>query len=122
MGLSPAQRFELRASAETTTATTEVGEWFEVADFNELYAWLDVSAFAARSDETLDVTIEREADNAAGYVTLLTFTQIATTGAHTEEKSATSLIGGRIRMRAVTAGTWSSKSITFAVHAYAKSA
>lgn len=109
-----------RVSAAMTAAGTALSDWFDVSDYRELVAWLDVTAFASRDNETLDVTIEREAQNTAGYVTIATFTQVATTGAKSEEKSVTSLIGGRIRARMVTAGTWSSKSITFSVLGQAK--
>jgi hypothetical protein len=83
---------------------------------------LNVTAFAARVDETLVVTIERWTPSTTGYTTIATFTTINATGTHDEEKTVTSLIGGRIRYRAVTAGTWSSKSITFDVKGYGKSA
>lgn len=113
----------LLASAAYTAADAELlSDWVDVDGYNELYAWLDVTAFAARADETLVVTIEREAHNTAGYTTLLTFTTINTTGAHSEEKTVATLIGGRVRARAVIAGTWSSKSITFSVGMYAKCA
>jgi hypothetical protein len=112
----------LRASAATTTAKTEVGDWVDVDEYNELYFWLDVTVFAARSDETLIVTIEREANNTAGYTTIETFTTKQTTGVFSEEQTTTSLCGGRIRYRAVTAGTWSSKSITYSIQMAAKDA
>lgn len=112
----------LRASAAVTAAGTEVGDWVDVDDYNELYFWLDVTVFASRSDETLDVTIEREANNTAGYVTIETFTQVASAAASSEEETTTSLCGGRIRYRAITAGTWSSKSITYSIKMAAKSA
>jgi len=122
MGLTIAQKIHFRPSAATTAAGTQLSDWFDVGEYNELYAWLNVTAFASRSDETLIVTIEREAANTQGYTTLLTFTTINTTGAASEEKTAVSLIGGRVRCRAVTAGTWSARSITFSVEGYAKSA
>ena len=117
--------FTLRASAATTAAGTEVGDWVDVDAFHELYLVLNVSAFASRVDETLDVTIERQSPKTTGYVTVATFTQIATAAAAEEEKlihMAVSpyVFGGRIRARCVTAGTWSSKSITFEVKGYAK--
>jgi hypothetical protein len=112
--------FILRASAASTAADTEVGDWVDVSDCNELIVALNVTVFAARADETLDVTIERWSPTTTGYTTIATFTQIATTGAHTEEKTVTSLIGGKIRARCVIAGTFSSKSITFDVKGYAK--
>jgi len=120
--MTVATREIIRASAATTSAKTETGEWIDVGDYNELYCWLNVTAFAARDNETLVVTIERQADNTAGYTTLLTFTTINSTGAASEEKTVATLIGGRIRYKAVTAGTWSSKSITFSVNMYAKCA
>ena len=117
----------LRTSAATTTAKTEVGDWVDVDQFNELVVALNVTVFAARADETLDVTIERWSPNTNGYTTIATFTQIATAAAASEEKvinSGTSpyVFGGRIRARCITAGTWSSKSITFEVKMYAKRA
>lgn len=112
----------LRASAAVTTAKTEVGDWVDVDDYNELYFWLDVTVFDSRSNETLDVTIEREANNTAGYVTIETFTQIATAAASSAEQTTTSLCGGRIRYRAITAGTWSTKSITYSIKMAAKCA
>jgi hypothetical protein len=108
--------------ARTAADAALLSDWVDVDEYNELYAWFDVTAFAARADETVDVTIERQADNTAGYVTIATFTQKANTGASSEEETVTSLIGGKIRARAVIAGTWSSKSITFSVKMMAKSA
>jgi len=116
------KRWAARVSTAVTAAVTAVTDWVDVDEFNELYAWLDVTAFAARADETLVVTIERQADNTAGYTTLATFTTINSTGAASEEKTVTSLLGGKVRARIVTAGTWSSKSITFSVKLMAKSA
>ena len=117
--------FTLRASAETTEADTEVGDWVDVDAFHELMLALNVTVFASRVDETLDVTVERYSPTTTGYVTVATFTQIATTGAHTEEKLihmsvSPYIFGGKIRARCITAGTWSSKSITFEVKGYAK--
>jgi hypothetical protein len=97
-----------------------LSDWVDVDEFTELMVWFDVTAFAARADETIDITIERQADNTAGYTTIATFTQKASTGASSEEETVTSLIGGKIRARAVIAGTWSSKSITFSVKMMAK--
>jgi hypothetical protein len=105
----------MRASGASVAADTLVGDWIDVDSYNELYAWLDVTAFAAWANETLDVTIERQADNTAGYVTIATFTQIASTGAASEEETVTTKIGGRIRYRAILAGTWSSKSLTWSL-------
>lgn len=109
-------------SGARTAAATLVSDWVDSDEFNELYAWFDVTAFAARADETIDVTVERQADNTAGYVTIATFTQKASTGASTEEETVTSLIGGKVRFRAILAGTWSSKSITFTCKLMLKSA
>lgn len=120
MPQTQAQRYTLRASAAVTSATTQVGEWFDVGPYNELTTWLDVTAFASRVDETLVVTIERKADNTQGYVTVQTFSTVNTTGAQSQEQNTNSLIGGFIRYRAVTAGTWSSKSITYSVKCFAK--
>ena len=114
------QKFILRPSEATTTAKTEVGDWFDISDYSELYAWLNVTAFAARVDETLTVTIEREADNTAGYTTILAFDVINVTGAQSQEALALLFIGGRIRVRCVTAGTWTAKSITYSVKCYVK--
>ena len=115
-------RATMRASAASIAAETIVGDWIDIGDYNELYFWLDVTVFAARADETLDVTIERQADNTAGYVTIETFTQIATAAASSAEQTTTSLCGGRIRYRAILAGTWSSKSMTWSLKMAAKSA
>lgn len=120
MGFTYALRETLRASAATTTATTVTGDWVDVSEYNELIAWLDVTAFASRVDETLTVYIDRQADNTAGYTQLLSFTVVNSTGAQSQEVKANELIGGKIRYRAVTAGTWSSKSITYSVKMYAK--
>lgn len=109
----------LRTSAETTTAKTEVSDWYEVDDMNEMYVALNVTAFAARSDETLVVTIERWSPNTNGYTTIGTFTTISATGASSEELYIDTL-ANKVRVRCVTAGTWSSKSITFEVVAYFK--
>lgn len=116
------KRVTLLASVARTAAATILSDWVDVDEFNELIAWFDVTSFAARADETIDVTIERQADNTAGYTTIATFTQKTGTGASSEEETVTSLIGGKIRARAVLAGTWSSKSITFSVKMMAKSA
>jgi len=113
--------FTLHALAATTAAETAVGDWIDVDGFNELYLALNVTIFASvAGSETLTVTIERQNPTTTGYVTIATFTQITTTGAHDEEKLVASFIGGRIRARMITAGTWSSKSITFEVKGYAK--
>jgi len=103
-------------------AQTVLSDWMDVDEFTELIGWFNVTAFASRADETAIVTIEREADNTNGYTTIITFTTKDSTGAVSEEKSATSLIGGRIRARLVLAGTWSTKSITLSVKVQAKSA
>jgi len=109
-------------SGTRTAGATIVSDWVDADEFNELIAWLDVTAFAARADETLVVTVERQADNTAGYTTIATFTTIDTTGAHSEEKTVTELIGGKVRFRAVLAGTWDEKSITFTCKLMLKSA
>jgi len=112
-----------RSSAASTAADAELlSDWVDVDDFNELVAWLDVTAFASRADETLNVSVERWSGNTAGYTTLFSFTEIATTGAHSEEKQLGTYLGGKIRMRAVLAGTWSSKSITWSCTAQVKCA
>jgi hypothetical protein len=112
MGL---KRIEFVASTAYTAAEIVVSDWVDVGEYSEGYFWLDVTVFAARADETLDVVIERYAGNTAGYTTIATFTQVATTGAKTEEELVTASMGGRIRARATVAGTFSSKSITFSV-------
>jgi len=117
----------LPSVARTAANPALLSDWVDVDQYNELYAWLNVTAFAARADETLIVTIERQADNAAGYTTIATFTTINSTsagsgGPGSEEETVASLIAGKIRARAVIAGTWSSKSITFDVKMMAKSA
>ncbi len=117
------KRFTLRASAAVTEATTITGDWVDVAAFNELYLALNVTAFAARSNETLTVTVERKNLTTTGYANIASFTVINSTGAADEEKTViftAGLIGGQIRFRAVTAGTWSSKSITYEVVGEAK--
>jgi hypothetical protein len=120
--MSEVQILNFYPSAEVTSAGTIVTDWIDTQDYTELYAWLDVTAFAARSNETLIVTIERQALNTLGYTTVLTFTTINSTGAHSEEKTTSDLLGGKLRARIVTAGTWSSKSITFSVKGYVKDA
>lgn len=120
--MSYVKYFTLHASTAHTAADTIVSDWVDVDDCNELLVWLDVTAFAARADETLVVTIERWAGNTAGYTTITTFDTIATTGAHSQELYEDAFLGGKIRMRAVLAGTWSSKSLTFSCTAQAKSA
>jgi len=116
----------LRPLAETTSAGTEVGDWHDCDGFNQLIVALNVTAFPSRVDETLVVTVERWSPTTTGYTTLVTFTTINTTGEHTEEKifvdGTTNVLGGRMRARCVTAGTWASKSITFEVKAYLKKA
>jgi hypothetical protein len=107
-------------STTVTTAKTVVGPWIDVDQYQELYGWLNVTAFASRANETLTVTIERWADNDVGYTNVLAFTAISGTGAASEEKTAVSLLGGRVRYRYVTGGTWSSKSITFNIGLMAK--
>jgi len=113
------KRIIFKSSGAVTEAADTTTDWIDVSGFNEGYFWLNVTAFAARADETLDVTIERKAEGlATGYVTIQTFTQIAATGADEEEKTqtaATGLLGGKIRARYVTAGTWEDKSITFSI-------
>ena len=113
-------QYTLLPSTAYTTAKTVVGDWVDLGPRTELVGWLNVTAFAARANETLDVVIERWSGTTLGYTTVLSFTQIATTGAHTEEKTAVSLIGTRVRYRATTAGTWSTKSITFDIGIQAK--
>ena len=109
-----------KSSGAVTAAATATTSWVDVGSFNEGYFWLDVTAFAARVDETLDVTIERFAENTAGYTTIATFTQVATTGAKTEEELVTASLGGKIRARYITGGTWSSKTMTFSITGHVK--
>ena len=111
-----------RASAASIAADTIVSDWVDVDEYNELLVWLNITAFAARSDETMVVTIERWAGNTQGYATLITFDTINTTGAQSVEDYEDCFLGGKIRMRAVIAGTWSSKSLTWSCTAQAKSA
>jgi hypothetical protein len=119
-----AKKIVFKSSGAVTAAATATTDWVDVSQFNEGYFWLDVTAFAARVDETLVVTIEREVTGTAtGYITIATFTTVNSTGAQDEEKTltaATGLLGGRIRARYVTAGTWTAKSITFAITGYVK--
>jgi hypothetical protein len=87
--------------------------------------WLNVTTFAARADETLIVSIERESGNIDGYTTIATFETINSTvaganGPGSEEIIVDFEIGGRIRYRAVTAGTWSSKTMTYNIQMHAK--
>lgn len=112
-------------NSSITAAGTTVTDWVDVDSFKELFVALNVTAFAARADETLDVTIERYSPLTTGYVTVATFTQIASTGTSEEEEVVNPgvspyVFGGKIRARIVTAGTWSSKSITFNVKGYVK--
>ena len=121
--MSYVKHFTLFASAAHTAADTgTVSDWVDVDDCNELLVWLDITAFAARADETLVLTIERWAPNTAGYTTIMTFDTIVATGAASVENYEDCFLGGKIRARIVLAGTWSSKSITFSVTAQAKSA
>jgi hypothetical protein len=115
----------LRSSAEITAAGVEVGSWCDCDQFHEVIFALNVTAFAARNNETLDVIIERWSPNTNGYTTVVAFTQIAGTGAASEEKLvhmsvSPYIFGGRVRARCTTAGNWSSKSITYEVKAYFK--
>jgi hypothetical protein len=121
--MSYVKHFTLLASAAYTAADTELlSEWVDVDDMNELLVWLNITAFSARSDETLVLTIERWALNTAGYTTIMTFDTINTTGAQSVELYEDCFLGGKIRARVVLAGTWSSKSMTFSVTAQAKCA
>lgn len=116
MALTIAKRQILRASSANAAAETEVGEWVDVGEYSELYCWLNVTSNSLGAG-TLIVTIERQADNTNGYTTLLTFTTVTGSSASSEEKTATSYIGGRIRYRAVQN---TANSVTFAVNMYAK--
>jgi len=117
--LTGLKRIVFKSSGAVTSAATTTTSWVDVGQFNEGYFWLNVTAFAARVDETLIVTIERKVEGTAtGYITIATFTTVNSTGAADEEETLTAttgLLGGRIRARYVTAGTWSSKSITFSI-------
>ncbi|MCK7532365.1 MAG: hypothetical protein MZV63_15695 [Marinilabiliales bacterium] len=115
----------LRASSAVTAAATEVGDWVDVDEYSTVMVWLNVTTFASRNDETLVVTIEREAGNIDGYTTIATFETINSTvsgsnGPGSEEIIVDFELGGRIRYRAVTAGTWSSKSMTYNIQMHAK--
>ena len=117
------KRMTFKSSGAVIAAATTTTTWIDVSAFNEGYFWLNVTVFASRVDETLDVTIERKTLGTTGYTTVATFTQIATAAAAEEEKTliaATGLLGGKIRARYVTAGTWTSKSITFAIEGEVK--
>ena len=116
------------ASAASIATGTLVGDWVDIGDYNELYAWLDTTV-AAYSGATLIVSIERQAENAAGYTNIVTFTTVQTNATTTEEKtipnstSALSLIGGRIRYRAVLGGTFGAgETRTWTLKIQAKSA
>jgi len=94
------------ASAVASVATgVVVGDWVDVGDYSELYTWLDTT-IAAYSGATLVVTIERQADNAVGYVTVHTHATVNTNATTTDERTTTQLIGGRIRYRATLGGTF----------------
>lgn len=108
------KRIIFKASGAMTTPATVTTDWVEIGSFNEGYFWLDVTAFASRTNEVLDVTIERFAGNTAGYTTIATFTQIATTGAHSEEKLVVASLGGKIRARYIKGGA-ASASMTFSI-------
>jgi hypothetical protein len=110
---------KLLASTQILTAGTLVGPWRDVDFYKELAAWINVTAFVSRDDETVDVTIERWSGNTAGYTTLLTFTQA--TAVTSEEKTAVALIGGRLRYRVVAAGTFAEgTSVTLNIGIQAK--
>lgn len=90
----------------TTFSAADSGylsDWLDVSEYNELISWLDVT-FTSRVNETIDCTIQRQADNAVGYVTIETFDQKTATGS--EEETTTSLIGGKVRAKVVAAGTF----------------
>lgn len=110
-----AKHIVFKSSGAVTSAATATTSWVDVSGFNEGLFWLDVTVFASRADETLTVTIERQTPTATGYATIATFTVVNSTGAQEEEENVTSLLGGKIRARYITAGTWSSKSITFSI-------
>ena len=117
------KRIVFKSSGAVTSAATATTDWVDVDGFNEGYFWLNVTAFASRDNETLDVTIERKTLGTTGYTTVATFTQIATAAAAEEEKTLTAytgLLGGKIRARYITGGTWSSKSITFDIQGEVK--
>ena len=116
---SDMKRIVFKSSGAVTSAATVTTDWVDVSGYSEGYFWLAVTVFASRDDETLNLTIERKAEGlTTGYVTIATFTEVATAAATEEEESviaATGLLGGKIRARYTTAGTWSSKSITFSI-------
>lgn len=117
------KRIEFKASGAVIAAATAVTDWVDVSSFNEGYFWLNVTVFASRANETLNVTIERKNNTTTGYSTIATFTEIATAAIADEEKTvtaATGLMGGKIRARYVTAGTWSSKTMTFDIQGEVK--
>ena len=118
MGL---KRIEFLESTAYTAAEVVVSDWVDVGEYQEGYFWLDVTVFATRVDETLDVVIERFAGNTAGYTTIATFTQIATAATSSEEELVVASLGGKIRARLTVAGTFSTKSITLSVKGEVKS-
>ena len=113
------QHFDLKESFtidDSNGAGTYYGNWNNVGAYNELLANLKFSAAANRDDETIDISVVRE-NGHGDDVEVVAFTQYAAQGAaHTEEKNATSLLGLRIRLKIVAAGTFAAgTSFTFAV-------
>jgi len=106
----------------TCSATgTQYSGWFDVSWANELYSWLTFSETGTANAETIDVTLERY----VGYVTatattVLTHTQIDAAGneekygswmADTAAPGAENKIGGRVRFKCVTGGTFGSGNV-----------
>ena len=113
------QHFDLKESFTIDTnngADTYYGEWSNIGAYNELIANLKFTAAANRNDETINVSVVRE-NGHGDEVEVVAFTEYAAQGAaHTEEKSATSLLGLKIRLKIVAAGTFGATvSFTFAV-------
>lgn len=113
------QHFDLKESFtidDSNGAATYYGNWNKAGAYNELLANVKFTAAASRDDETIDITIVRE-NGHGDDVEIAAFTQYAAQGAsHTEEKNVTSLIGLRIRLKIVAAGTFAAgTSFTFAV-------
>lgn len=88
-------------------AGTYYSDWLNVTDFNELYGWIDVTAFANQVDETLDFMIERETPSGIADSEVVAFTQKTAVGE--EEKTVTAgtgLIGGKVRFKITAGGSW----------------
>lgn len=112
------KRFTLQSSItiDKDNNLTGTTEWVDVDAFNELYVYLNCE-MAGRVDEVLDVSIQRKTlQDVTGAVTIATFTQIAADGVTEEEKTVTSLIGGKIRAIWTTGGTFADTTPNFVIN------